>query len=180
MYYGPLFMSLSEMGTIASSWGSCIVGGYNLACAIVACFLLRDCVGRRALMMMGVFLMVAAQIMLSIAFMPVGFGNQYIWKILGFTLFIAGFELGPGCLFWLFIHELFPEAHKAKSATIANVFQWGFNLVVSALFPFLLAFKFFMTGSLLSLLVTVVCGCLLFWNLPDTEGYSHYQEDINK
>jgi len=55
----------------------------------------------------------------------------------GLAVFILGFEMGPGCLFWVLVNEIFPKTFSDLGASYTNIAQWGFNLLVSSTFALL-------------------------------------------
>jgi len=90
----------------------------------------------------------------------------------GLAAFIFGFEVGPGCLFWVIINELFPKEHIEIGGTYANILQWAFNLLVSSLYPVLTKPNvlspfgtFYLFGS-----VGVASTIYIFFMLPETKA----------
>jgi len=87
-------------------------------------------------------LMTGATIVISIALLVVGFCFKFITDQtqigigvgVGLALFLAGFEAGPGCLFWILANEMFDKNVLAEGAALVNVLQWAFNLIISTLF----------------------------------------------
>jgi len=136
MYYGPEILSKSGLAEYANGV-NIGVGAWNFATTLVAIFLV-DRLGRRPLMLIGVTL-------ISFSLIAIGLVSQFVTAstpksvgvIIGLAGFILGFEVGPGCLFWVIINELFPEAYIEFGGTYANILQWGFNLLVSTVFPIL-------------------------------------------
>ena len=53
-------------------------------------------------------------------------------------MFILAFETGPGPLFWVIANEMFPAPVRSESIAIANIFQSGFNIMLTLAFPVLL------------------------------------------
>jgi len=80
---------------------------------------------------------------------------------------LAGFEGGAGCLFWVLANEIFDDDVREAGASMANVLQWGFNLVVSSLFPLMFNsfgqdITFYIFGG-----IGVACTIFLYFRLKD-------------
>jgi len=119
-------------------------------------------------------LMAGSTIVIAIALFVVGFCFQFITDErnrgigigIGLFLFLGGFEAGPGCLFWILANEIFDKNVLAEGASLVNVLQWAFNLLVSTLFPLMFssvlgeAGTFFVFGGF-----GIFCGLYLFFFL---------------
>ena len=95
------------------------------------------------------------------------------WIVLTSLLaFIASHAIGQGAVIWVFISEIFPNAHRAAGQALGCFTHWIFAAVLTLLFPIVIAnvdpgwlFLFF-------------CGMMvlqLFWVLlmvPETKGIS--------
>jgi MFS family permease len=111
------------------------IGGWNFITTWISAIL----VGKmsRRLLITGTTLLV------SVSLFIVGFCFRYIpdernrgiGVSVGLFLFIAGFEAGIGCLFYVLCNEIFDKNVRAEGASLVNVLQWMFNLLVSTLFP---------------------------------------------
>jgi len=90
-------------------------------------------------------LITGTTLLVSVSLFIVGFCFRYIpdernrgiGVSVGLFLFIAGFEAGIGCLFYVLCNEIFDKNVRAEGASLVNVLQWMFNLLVSTLFPML-------------------------------------------
>ena len=92
-----------------------------------------------------------------------------ILSIIFLFSFIFGFEAGIGSLFWPLLTETFPEQYRDAGASMGNVLQWTFNIILSALFPFLIdalsqGIVFWGFG-----VAAVICLVFLFFKLPETK-----------
>jgi len=114
-----------------------VIGGWNFVTTWIALYLVAK--------MKRSYLMTGATIIIAIALLVVGLcfrfiqdeGQKGIGVAVGLFLFIAGFEAGPGCLFYVLANEIFDKNVRAEGASLVNVLQWLFNLIVSTLFPFM-------------------------------------------
>jgi len=143
MYYGPLI--ISQAGDYFRNNQNLLniaIGAWNFLTTIIAVALV-DRLGRRPLMICGTAVMSVALLVLGIIYIPAltaGLTGVKLGIAVGVCLlaFIFGFEIGPGCLFWVLVNENFPKEHsqyKEAAATYANVLQWLLNLTVSLVFP---------------------------------------------
>jgi len=171
MYYGPLIIKQAGLGDALAV--NIITVFWNFLSTIVA-ILAVDRVGRRPLMLAGTALLSLALVAIGVIF-QVSFEDQKtkgICVCIGLAAFILGFEVGPGCLFWVIVNELFPKEHIETGAAYANVLQWAFNLLVSSLYPILTNDSplktygtFYLFGAI-GCLSTVYC----FFMLPETKS----------
>jgi len=145
MYYGPQIISLSgEFFAENQNLLNIGIGFFNFLFTIAAAGLVER-LGRRPLMIFGTATMSLALFALGVVFIP-KLNEKIISNPINLGIavgiclisFIFGFEIGPGCLFWVLVNENFPKEHskyKETAATYANVLQWVLNLLVSLVFP---------------------------------------------
>jgi len=122
--YDPILLNIS-------------IGGWNFVTTWISAVLVGK-MSRRVLI-------TSTTLLVAISLFIVGFcfkyipdeGNKGIGVAVGLFLFIAGFEAGIGCLFYVLCNEIFDYNVRAEGASLVNVLQWMFNLLVSTLFPFM-------------------------------------------
>jgi MFS family permease len=57
------------------------------------------------------------------------------WLALACLLvYIAGFAIGLGPVFWLMISEIFPLQMRGPAMAVCTMFNWGFNFLISYTF----------------------------------------------
>jgi len=178
MYYGPNI--IKQAGLSNGNLLNIGIGFFNFVFTIFAVFLV-DRLGRRPLMLGGTSIMSVALLTIGTAYVAIPKTNQVALGIVvacGLILFLAGFEGGPGCLFWVLVNENFPEEHpgyKEHAATYANVLQWVFNLALSLVFPYLEdypASTFFFFGG-----VGILSTIYLFFFMKETGGNKNVGEE---
>jgi MFS family permease len=170
MYYGPNI--LKKSGIKQGDAVNIGIGAWNFVSTIAAVFLV-DRLGRRPLMLLGVALITVSLIMIGVvsdSHIHLTDTGKSASVIVGLAIFIFGFEVGPGCLFWVIINELFPESYIEFGGTYANILQWGFNLLVSTVFPVMLtnigpAATFYIFGG-----IGALCFIYTFFLLPETKA----------
>jgi sugar porter (SP) family MFS transporter len=134
IYYAPTILSDTGLGNSAALAGTLVVGITNVVFTIVAVLLL-DRVGRRALLLTGTVVLMLALVVLGIYFSSSTLQDQYGWLALaGLILFIAGFAIGLGPVFWLMISEIFPVGVRSKAMAAATIVNWGANFLVAQTF----------------------------------------------
>jgi sugar porter (SP) family MFS transporter len=136
IYYAPTIFQFAGFQTSgASIFVSILVGIVNVAFTLVALFLL-DFSGRRPLLLIGNAVMVIALAILGAAFeFASSAGNLLGYIAVGsLMLYVAGFAIGLGPVFWLMIAEIYPLRIRGKAMSVATVGNWGANLTVAVTF----------------------------------------------
>jgi len=134
MSYAPEFMAL--VGVRHKMFGACLLMFWNLL-ATLAALLLVDRVGRRTLLLPALGAMALAVLLLHPlkALMPPELVGPMSFVLL--LVFIGGFELGPGTLFWVVCSEVLPARSAALGFSLINAAQCAFSLATTFLFPYL-------------------------------------------
>jgi MFS family permease len=148
------------------------VGVTNVVFTIVA-LVLVDKVGRRALLLTGTATCIVALGLLGYWFHSATWQHDLSWVALAsLLLFMAGFAVGLGPVFWLMISEVYPLGVRSRAMSVATVANWGSNFLVSYFFLSLVsgigkAGTFWLYGGL---------GALAFvyfaWRVPETKDRS--------
>ena len=114
--------------------GTLLVGVTNVVFTTVAVLLL-DRLGRRPLLITGCAVLLTALVVLGVYFSSSTLQHDYGWIALGgLVLFIAGFAIGLGPVFWLMISEIFPVGVRSKAMSVATICNWGANFLVAQTF----------------------------------------------
>lgn len=178
MFYGPdIFKSAGVNQAVVATIG---IGAWNFVTTFISTFLV-DRLGRRPLLLSGTFAMAVSTVGLALV-------NQLVHttsvkgalSIVLLFVFIAGFELGEGPLFWVVCTELFDDEEKSRALSRLNVSVWIFNLMLT--FGFLpvkdaigQAGVFWIFGG-----VGVVCVTLMYFFLPETKRVEIMDEATRK
>ena len=85
-------------------------------------------------------------------------------------LFILGFEIGPGGLFFIMASESFPQRVRGKALVFANALSWVLNIFISTSFPVVsqllgTAATFLMLGGF-----NLAALAFAVFSLPETRG----------
>jgi MFS transporter, SP family, galactose:H+ symporter len=171
MYYGPtIFKTAGFQSASAQLLATFGMGIVNTIMSAV-CVLLIDYIGRRKLLLIG---SATAGISLSI----VGFcfhhsqtSAVYQWiSVVALVVYIAGYCVSVGSLFWLMISEIFPLSIRGLGMSLATAIQWAANFVVSMSF---LTIIHAVGATNTFWLYATMCGlCFLFCHfwVPETKG----------
>jgi sugar porter (SP) family MFS transporter len=134
IYYAPTILSDTGLTNSASLAATMVVGVTNVVFTVVAVLLL-DKVGRRVLLLTGSVVLLVALAVLGVYFSSSTLQNDYGWIALaGLLLFIAGFAIGLGPVFWLMIAEIFPVGMRSKAMSVCTIANWGANFLVAQTF----------------------------------------------
>ena len=133
VYYSASILEATGMSANESVLRAVTVGITNVVFTVVA-ILLLDRVGRRPLLITGTVMATAALILLGLWF-QIDAWQAAGWLALAFLLlFMAGFAIGLGPVFWLMISEIYPLGVRSKAMSIATIANWAANFVVSYFF----------------------------------------------
>jgi MFS transporter, SP family, xylose:H+ symportor len=180
LYYGPEIFKKLGTGTNAALLQTIIVGAVNMAFTVVA-ILSVDRFGRKPLMIFGSFGMGIC--LLTLGLMAY-FQRAELWILIFILGYIACFALSVGPVTWVIMSEIFPTRIRGRAMSVATVFLWGANWVVSQTFPMLNenhwlidrfhhGFSFWIYGLMCFILF------VFMWRMvPETKGKS--LEEIEK
>ncbi|KAH0575982.1 Hexose transporter [Spironucleus salmonicida] len=158
--------------SLSSVFGSIIINGVNFVATLGALAFIEK-LGRKILLFGGVGVCFAAQVALMINYILAKPNTALL--ITASVIFIIGFEVGPGPIFFVFASELFPVEAKSLLSSILLSFNYIPNIFVVVLFPILTnaaAWSPFVTYLIVMGLTTAV----LLFTTPETKGKT--QEEI--
>ncbi len=132
IYYSPrIFEAMGFTGNFALLALPALVQIAGVA-AVVTSLLLVDRVGRRPILLCGIAMMVAADVVLLIVFAR-GPGGA-ILGFAGVLLFIIGFTLGFGSLGWVYASESFPSRLRSLGSSAMLTSNLVANAIIAAVF----------------------------------------------
>lgn len=167
MFYSPsMFASFGWKGSLTVV-GSLIVGGFSTLSVIIAFFLV-DRLGRKPLLLAGWSLMLVGNILMLI----VGFAPSLPilpFGLSGLLIFLFGFQIGPGPVFFVVVSELYAVEIRGKAMGLIVFVNWLSNIVLSLFFPYLfkgMQMKVFLIFGILSL----VSVLFVFFVVQETQA----------
>jgi MFS transporter, SP family, galactose:H+ symporter len=132
IYYSPrIFEAMGFTGNFALLGLPALVQVAGLAAVGVALTLV-DRVGRRPILLCGIAMMIAADIVLMAVF-AVGLGGAAL-GLAGIVLFIIGYTLGFGSLGWVYASESFPTRLRSIGSSTMLTANLVANAIVAAVF----------------------------------------------
>lgn len=171
LQYAPLILKNAGMSSNELTMlGSVGIGMLNFIFTIVAIALI-DSLGRRPLLLAGVFGVMVSEVYLGIITYFVPHSPATGMLILGgLLLFIASFAIGPGVVVWLAISELFPTRFRGKGIAICLFFNSLAATILSVYFLPLV--KFLGMGATYWLFALFSLGYFLIvlFSLPETKS----------
>jgi sugar porter (SP) family MFS transporter len=180
IYYAPTILQQTGLGAGNAITQTLTVGLTNVIFTIAA-ILLLDRVGRRPLLISGTVVAGIALLGLAAYF---GFGtlrDHAPWLALGsLLLFIAGYAIGLGPVFWLMISEVFPQRLRSRAMSVTTIANWLANFAVSATF-LTLAGAITQQGIFVLYAAMAAAAVAFFaWWVPETKGRSleEIQRDV--
>ena len=130
LYFAPRIFSLTGLGPEAAALQSIGIGVTNLVFTFLGLRLI-DRSGRRTLLYIGSFGYIVSLGLTSAAFFT---GHYAIvpWCIFAF---IAAHAIGQGAVIWVYLSEIFPDAHRAEGQSLGSFTHWLFAALLTTFFP---------------------------------------------
>ncbi|MFC6707054.1 sugar porter family MFS transporter [Flexivirga alba] len=130
IYYAPTIMQKTGLTASNSIYYAVAVGVINLLMTIVSLWVVGR-MGRRKLLLISMSVMLVALAVMGLSFVA-SWGS--VLSLVFMVLYIAGFAVGMGPLFWVLIGEIFPPNASATGSGAATAVNWASNLIVSQVF----------------------------------------------
>jgi sugar porter (SP) family MFS transporter len=104
--------------------------------AVIAAVLVVDRIGRRVTLLIGVGVMIAANVLMLalFAFTDLNGGASSVLGFVGILFFTAGFNFGFGALVWVYASESFPARLRTAGASAMLTADLVANLLISRFF----------------------------------------------
>lgn len=134
IYYAPTILKFAGQQNTGALTQSVYIGCTNVFFTIVA-ILLLDKLGRRFFLVTGTSVLTVALIGLGIFFHSSTLQASAGWfSLLCLLVYIMGFAIGLGPVFWLMISEIFPLQMRGPAMAVCTMFNWGFNFLIAYTF----------------------------------------------
>jgi sugar porter (SP) family MFS transporter len=179
LYYAPIiFEKAGFRDHTAQLLATLGLGCINCLFTFIATFLI-DSMGRRKLLLIGLFAM-------SISLITVGAtfhfylnysGSKYI-LLMSILIFIAFYAISIGCVFWVMIAEIYPLNIRGTAMSIATMTNWLSNLFITVTFLSLLEMiepgnTFWLYG-----IVAILSWFFIYYLVPETKQLSLEEIEI--
>jgi sugar porter (SP) family MFS transporter len=169
IYYAPRIFEMAGLGAHSSLLSTVGIGLINFAFTLFAINII-DKFGRKKLMLIGSFGLIAALLLVAFTFASGDFNGFAIPAYM--MIFIAFFAFSQGAVIWVFISEIFPNQVRAKGQTLGSSTHWVMAALIAFSFPYLAenlggaTVFFFFAGMMVLQLIFV-------WKwMPETKGRS--------
>jgi MFS transporter, SP family, galactose:H+ symporter len=168
IYYSPrIFQTMGFTGNFALLGLPALVQIAGLA-SVITSLLLVDRLGRRPILLSGIAMMIAADVLLIVVF-AAGFGGA-ILGFAGVLVFIIGFTVGFGSLGWVYASESFPTRLRSIGSSTMLTSSLVGNAIIAAVFLTLLhSLGGAGTFAVFALLAVVAFGVVHRY-APETKG----------
>ncbi len=168
IYYAPRIFEMAELGTDSALLSSAGIGLINLIFTLIGLTLI-DKYGRKILMQVGSYGLIATLALVAISFFTGRVGLSVPFYLFGF---IAFFAFSQGAVIWVFISEIFPNEVRAHGQALGSFTHWFMAALIAFIFPYFaetfgggITFSFFALMMILQL--------LFVWKMmPETKGRS--------
>lgn len=169
IYYAPRIFEMAGLGAHSSLLSTVGIGLINFAFTLFAINII-DKFGRKKLMLIGSFGLIAALLLVAFTFASGNFNGFAIPVYM--MIFIAFFAFSQGAVIWVFISEIFPNQVRAKGQTLGSSTHWVMAALIAFSFPYLAenlggATVFFFFAAMM------VLQLIFVWKwMPETKGRS--------
>ena len=172
IYYAPTIFQKAGLASNAAAILATVGVGVVNVLITVAALLLMDRAGRRKLLLFGLTIMTICLVVLAIAFANGQSQTLGMVTAVALAVYVGGFAIGLGPVFWLLIAEIFPLAYRGRGMSVASMANWGANLVVALLFLDLI--RLLTPAGTFGLFALMTLGAIAFaWTyVPETNGRS--------
>lgn len=135
IYYAPMIFEFAGYNTPSVAiLATGIIGIVNVLATIVSLWLI-DKVGRRKLLLTGLFGMILSLLSLGFSFHYMEMTSHLGWlTLISLMVYVASFAISLGPVFWLLVSEIYPTSIRGKAMSIATFFNWASNLLVALTF----------------------------------------------
>jgi sugar porter (SP) family MFS transporter len=171
IYYSPrIFEAVGFTGNFALLALPALVQIAGLA-AVVTSLLLVDRIGRRPILLSGIAMMVAADVVLLTVFAQGQLGGaKLVFGFAGVLLFIIGYTMGFGSLGWVYASESFPTRLRSLGSSTMLTSNLVANAIIAAVFLTVLhSLGGAGTFAVLAVLAVVALG-FVYRYAPETKG----------
>ncbi|KAA6367098.1 MAG: putative sugar transporter [Streblomastix strix] len=146
----------------------------------VFALILVDIIGRRPLLITGYSLMFLGNLLIILSDSITSLQKQknaYLLSAPGIAVFLTGFEIGPGPLYYLIISEIYPTIIRGRAVSLMTSINWACNIVIVLLFlPLAKSLTIKWIYAIFSLL-SLFTSLFVLFVLPETKKRS--LEDIS-
>ncbi|KAM0062948.1 putative major facilitator, sugar transporter, major facilitator superfamily [Helianthus debilis subsp. tardiflorus] len=172
-YSSNIFKSAGISSSKAATFG---LGAIQVVATAITTSLV-DKSGRRALLLLSSFLMVASSLLASMSFFLKHlvskdsslYGFLGTLALIGLVIMVSGFSLGLGPIPWVIMSEILPVNIKSLAGSVATLFNWLAASIVTMTAPLLLDWSSGGTFLIYAAVSTFTLFFVKVW-VPETKG----------
>lgn len=169
IYYAPRIFEMAGLAKSASLLSTVGIGLVNFIFTLLAINYI-DKIGRRTLMLIGSFGLIATLGLVAQAFYSQNINGVAVTVYL--LVYIAFFAFSQGAVIWVFISEIFPNQVRAKGQTLGSFTHWVMAAIIAFAFPSLTE-KLGGGHTFLFFCIMMVIQLIFVWKvMPETKGKS--------
>jgi sugar porter (SP) family MFS transporter len=175
IYYAPRIFEMTGLGKSSALLSTAGIGIFNFLFTLVALRFI-DQIGRRKLMLIGSFGLIATLGLVSFSFYTQSFSGYAVPVYL--FIYIGFFAFSQGAVIWVFISEIFPNQVRAKGQALGSFTHWFMAAVIAFTFPY---FTEQLGGGNTFLIFTImmILQLLFVWKImPETKGKTLEQLEL--
>jgi sugar porter (SP) family MFS transporter len=170
MYYGPVIFESAGFFPVKNAiLATFCMGLVNFLLTVVTLVFI-DKLGRRFLLLSGTFIAALGLCAVNL-FFNYALPGQKFWILGSMSLYVMGYCISVGSLFWVIISELYPLRIRGLAMSIATMTQWGANFVVSLSFLSVYQSIGALTFSLFAFFC-LLAFIFVYYFVPETTGIS--------
>ncbi|QIV94553.1 sugar porter family MFS transporter [Allofrancisella frigidaquae] len=182
MYYGPYIMSnIGFEGAETKMLMTLALGLVNFIATIVTIIFI-DRLGRRRFLLIGSAMAAVSLFSMIYLLNDDSSGTTAILALICLLIYVVGYCISVGSLFWLIISEIFPLNVRGSAMSFVASIQWLANFVVAATFlTILTALGVSFTFGMYACIATLAFVITYFF-VPETKGVSleTIEDNLNK
>ncbi|MDX1900795.1 MAG: sugar porter family MFS transporter [Gammaproteobacteria bacterium] len=180
IYYAPTIFNLAGFDGPSNAILATMSVGVVFVVSTLVALPLIDTLGRRPLLLLGLFGMTISLAALSFAFSGTEMTSFLKWTALtSMLVYIASFGVSLGPIMWLMIAEIYPLKVRGLGCSLATAANWGANMFVAL--TFLSLIQQFGTSHtfLIYSLLSVMSILFVFFLVPETKAITLEQIESN-
>ncbi len=168
LYYGPEIFADAGFAARESSFSTVLVGVVNMLSTVLAVFLM-DRAGRKALVYLGVSLMVVCLVSIGVFFRLHVVGAAFVGV---FLAYIFAQAISISAVVFVLLSEMYPDSVRGVAMSVAGLALWVGTFLIGQFTPWCMA-TLGSSGTFFFFAAMCLPYLFIIWRLvPDTTGRS--------